>query len=101
MTDATGFLTLGWMHGVAQSSPRTADLVAAAAFDARVGFRVRADTPVLAAAGCFPIDLELIAPLLAPDHRTAHIAGGFHYSIPDHLLLWRTLAHEGSISHLS
>ncbi|MEU5586868.1 wHTH domain-containing protein [Streptomyces chrestomyceticus] len=96
VTDATGFLTLGWMHGVAQSSPRTADLVAAAAFDARVGFRVRADTPVLAAAGCFPIDLELIAPLLAPDHRTAHIAGGFHYSIPDHLLLWRTLAHEGS-----
>ncbi|MFF3271721.1 ATP-binding protein [Streptomyces chrestomyceticus] len=90
------FLTLEWMHEVATSSPRTADLVAAAAFEAGVGFCTRKGMPLPAAAGCFQLDLVLIEPLLMPAHRTTHTADGMFPSVPDHLLIWRMLAHDGN-----
>ncbi|QHC26006.1 wHTH domain-containing protein [Streptomyces sp. GS7] len=87
------FLTLEWMQEVADSSPRTADLVAEAAFEAGGGFGARGLPTVPAKAGCFPLDRMLLNNLLTSKRRSEQSTDST-FSIPDHILLWRMLAHE-------
>ncbi|MFE4976117.1 ATP-binding protein [Kitasatospora sp. NPDC056651] len=95
VTSDPGFLTLQWLGKVADSSPRIADLVADAAFEAGVGFRVRArgQAAVPAEAGCFPLDGTLLDGLLT-NRRSEWSSDGVYLTIPDHILLWRVLAHR-------
>lgn len=94
VTSGAAFLTLAWVQELAKSSPRTADLVAQAAFEAGVGFGDRRRPTVPAAAGCFPLDRALLDHLLTSNRRSARSTDAGFYSIPDHILLWRMLAHE-------
>ncbi|WP_455567676.1 wHTH domain-containing protein [Streptomyces celluloflavus] len=87
------FLTLEWMQEVADSSPRTADLVAEAAFEAGGGFGARGLSTLPAKAGCFPLDRMLLNNLLTSKRRSEQSTDST-FSIPDHILLWRMLAHE-------
>ncbi|MFF9346981.1 ATP-binding protein [Streptomyces sp. NPDC014734] len=96
VTSGAEFLTLHWMQEVADSSPRTADLVAEAALEAGVGFRVRKGMTVPAAAGCFPLDRALLSGLLTSNPHSGQTSNTAFHSIPDHILLWRMLAHEGT-----
>ncbi|MFI5643095.1 ATP-binding protein [Kitasatospora sp. NPDC051705] len=90
------FLTLEWMREVAKSSPRTADLVAEAAFEAGRGLGDRGRPPLPATAGCFPWDQAILDSLLAANRRTTRLTDGALLSLPDHILLWRMLAHGGT-----
>ncbi|MGC5544823.1 ATP-binding protein [Streptomyces griseus] len=90
------FLTLAWLEDVAKSSPRTADLVAEAARTAGRAFLGPERVPVPVEAGCFPLDRALLPRLLASNrHASQPTSVGFS-SIPDHILLWRILAHGES-----
>ncbi|MFF2146381.1 ATP-binding protein [Kitasatospora sp. NPDC058190] len=95
VTSGARFLTLEWMEKVADSSPRIADLVAEAAFEAGTDFRVRGRVTVPAAVGCFPLDRKLLDGLLT-NRRSERSSDGLYLSIPDHILLWRVLAHSES-----
>ncbi|GGX64698.1 hypothetical protein GCM10010324_07090 [Streptomyces hiroshimensis] len=97
VTSGAKFLTLEWMKEVADSSPRTADLVAEAAFEAGSGFGVRhGRLTVPAEAGCFPLDRMLLKNLLTSNRRSEQTTDSTYLSVPDHILLWRVLAHEGT-----
>ncbi|MER7757126.1 ATP-binding protein [Kitasatospora sp. NPDC097643] len=96
VTSGAQFVTLGWMRDVAKSSPRTADLVAEAAFAAGRGFGERGRPPLPATAGCFLLDQDILDGLLASNRRMPRSTDGPLLSLPDHLLLWRMLAHEGT-----
>ncbi|MFI7326664.1 ATP-binding protein [Streptomyces rubiginosohelvolus] len=90
------FLTLAWVEEVAKSSPRIADLVAEAACAAGYAFVGPEGMPVPVEAGCFPLDRALLPRLLASNrHASQPTSMGFS-SIPDHILLWRVLAHGES-----
>ncbi|WP_051696062.1 hypothetical protein [Streptomyces sp. NRRL S-244] len=96
VTSGAKFLTLEWMQEVAGQSPRTADLVAEAALEAgsQFGFGVRGRQTVPAAVGCFPLDRMLLNNLLTSDRRSERQTNSSFLTIPDHILLWRVLAHS-------
>ncbi|MEU7578206.1 ATP-binding protein [Streptomyces sp. NPDC041068] len=94
VTSGAKFLTLEWISEVAESSPRTADLVAEAAFEAESGFRLRySQRTVPAESGCFPLDRLILDNLLAPNGLRGYSEHSAFLLLPDHLLLWRMLAH--------
>ncbi|MFH8608249.1 ATP-binding protein [Streptomyces sp. NPDC018029] len=94
VTSGAKFLTLNWISEMAESSPRTADLVAEAAFEAKSRFGIRhSQRTVPAASGCFPLDRLLLDNLLAPNGLRGYFDDSAFLSLPDHLLLWRVLAH--------
>ncbi|MGW3075691.1 wHTH domain-containing protein [Kitasatospora sp. NPDC001132] len=87
------FFTPTWLRNVAESSPRTADLVAEAAYGSGAGFRKHGQPTDLATAGWFPLDQAIHEGLLTTSSRTPRPTDtGFH-ALPDHILLWRMLAH--------
>lgn len=90
------FLTLEWMQDVAKTSPRIADLVAEAAVAAggRYRFGVRDRRTISAAVGCFPLDRVLLNNLLTRDRRSERQSHVSFLTIPDHILLWRVIAHR-------
>ncbi|MFD5700630.1 wHTH domain-containing protein [Streptomyces lasiicapitis] len=94
VTSGAKFLTLEWISEVAESSPRTADLVAEAAFEVKGEFRVRhSQRTVPAESGCFPLDRLILDNLLAPNGLRGYFEDSAFLSLADHLLLWRMLAH--------
>ncbi|MES9505779.1 hypothetical protein ABWJ92_05120 [Streptomyces sp. NPDC000609] len=92
-TSGAKFLTPKWMQEVADSSPRTADLVAEAVSGAGGGYAARGLPTVPATVGCFPLDQALLSNLLTPSRRPDQAPPTPFFSIPDHILLWRMLAH--------
>ncbi|KPI06671.1 hypothetical protein OK074_4110 [Actinobacteria bacterium OK074] len=95
VTSGAGFLTLEWIQKIDEGSSRTADMVAETAFKAGRGFGVRRGwLTVPAAAGCFPLDRMLLNNLLMSNRPSERPTDSAFLSIPDHILLWRMLAHE-------
>lgn len=93
VTSGAKFLTLEWMQEVARSSPRTADLVAEAAHDRGDGLGSSGGMAVPAEAGCFPLDRRIVSLLLRSTRPSRRATEAAFFSLPDHLLLWRMLAH--------
>jgi hypothetical protein len=93
VTSGARFLTLGWMKEIADSSPRTADLIAEAAYEAGCGFGAPGGVTVPAEVGCFPLDRSILSSLLTSNRHPQRASDGPFFSLPDHVLLWRMLAH--------
>ncbi|MFJ9527315.1 wHTH domain-containing protein [Streptomyces cyaneofuscatus] len=98
VTSGAAFLTLEWMEEVAKSSPRTADVIAEAGMAAGVEFDASGGMTASASAetGCFPLDRVLLNHLFTSNRHSQQPTSAAFYSIPDHVLLWRMLAHGES-----
>ncbi|MFG2914979.1 ATP-binding protein [Kitasatospora sp. NPDC048298] len=87
------FFTPMWLGEVTKSSPRTADLVTEAVYQSGAGFGEYWQPKALPVTGWFPLDQAIHNGLLAANSRTPRPTASSFQSLPDHILLWRTLAH--------
>ncbi|TDV43708.1 HD domain-containing protein [Actinophytocola oryzae] len=106
--DAPAFLRTEWIHDVAQSSPWVADLVTKTAATSGTLLSLGNDKPSnTAVTGCFPPDIDLFTPDRDDFHDWKHRGRRTHRltydaplpnlntdRCPDHIALWRWLAHH-------
>ena len=92
-------LTFEWVAQVAEASAPLADVIAAACIAARrpIRYLTLNESVDIARTGCLPADASLALPKIrySEKHRRTHALP--HRSIdqtPDHILLWRQLAHH-------
>ncbi|MCF3105537.1 hypothetical protein IPZ58_28675 [Streptomyces roseoverticillatus] len=90
----------GWLCDVYESSDWIGDVVTRAAIDARVSLPVTREDAGIAVLGCYPPDVNLLEKV---ERLDSPFTSSFHASrsvldVPDHILLWRILAHRQSDS---
>ncbi|MFI6644995.1 ATP-binding protein [Streptomyces sp. NPDC050504] len=92
-----GLLDFGWLCEIAEDNAPLADLIAIECITKDRTLRHDAELFRIARTGVLPADLLLARPKLHPTYRpTRHRSGPplHDFSVPDHILLWRQLAHR-------
>ncbi|MER7755723.1 hypothetical protein [Kitasatospora sp. NPDC097643] len=93
VADQAPFVTYTWLNRMSGESPRLADVVADALVAVGSPLRHNGGTVDLCSVGTFAPDLELAADFLTVSQGSR---GSDWWGMPDHIFLWRVLAHGGS-----
>lgn len=98
-TAADPILNVGWLDEISKANVRLTDILAAAVHEGNIRVSGKGSSFGNTQSGWMPADLAMIHPFRRPGHHYQSVPWKWKDGqIPDHVLLWRLLAHRREVT---